>query len=148
MNTLSNSQFVDLALYIIFNGKHSSFPGLDSLKQCKEIYSQKMLGECDVIFIKDGWPYALYESSRGFYVLPVQNDIPLTQAQYDDLYDWISGFGLFSATLSVDALRGCETIQPPDCEEAIIDSSQIFVRNKMPVALQYGDEGFFSVPNA
>lgn len=146
MNTLSKTQFVDLALYIINNGQFSSFPGLNALSDCEEIYEHGGLaGYSDVIFLKDGQPYALYENFNGFQLLNHPQPEPLTETQFADLAVWISENGSFSETLPGDALEGCELLELPCSEEDAIHADQIFIRNGCPVAMQRGEAGFYSL---
>lgn len=146
MHIIHHTHFLDLARYIIANGRYSSFPGLDALRDCEEIRGKDFAGEHDVIFIKQRWPYALYESGFGFRVLHFPQPEPLTAEQFADLSSWISECGTFCATLPLEALTGCEPLEAPFCEEAVIDSEQIFIRNGRPVAMQLGDVGFYAVP--
>lgn len=146
MNTLSNNQFADLALYIINHGQFSSFPGLDTLSDCEEIYAHGgVAGYSDVIFIRDGQPYALYENFNGFHLLNHPKPEPLTETQFADLAVWISENGLFGETLPGDALEGCELLELPCFEEDAVNADQIFIRNGYPVAMQRGEAGFYSL---
>lgn len=146
MLNLNHDQFLDLARFIIANGRYSAFPGLDALRDCEEVHSPALCAESDVIFLKKDRPYALYESGFGFRVMPVSADVPLSTAQFSDLADWITGCGTFSGTLPFEVLSGCDRLEQPGCHEAHIDADQIFTRNGRPVALQVGDIGFIAVP--
>lgn len=143
MTPLTPSQFLDLASYIAANGKLSSFPGLDALRDCEEICGPRLAGDCDVIFLKSGWPYALYESFYGFHVVPFPVETPLTAEQFADLENWLCRCDTYSATLSLQTLCGCDLIERPLNIEAMSDSEQIYTRNGIPVALRCGDEGFY-----
>lgn len=145
MNTFTADQFQDIARHVVAHGQFTCFPGLDALRDCEEIPDPATTEYRDVLFLKDNCPYAVYECGFGFRVLPSPVAVPLTGSQFNDLADWISDCGTFRGCVELEVLQGCDAHAVPGNEEAGMDSAQIFTRNGVPVALEYGDVGFIVV---
>jgi len=141
MTTLTHDQFQDVSRYILAHGYFTCFPGLDVLQGCEEIPDPEPSDYRDVLFLKDGWPFAVYECGFGFRVLRVAADIPLTREQFDDVGMWLRDQGQFRGCVSLDRLCGCDVIdEPTGADEP--ETNKIYVRNGYPFMLEMYETGF------
>lgn len=142
MNTLTHYQFQDVSRYILTHGYFTCFPGLDVLKNCEEIPDPEPSDYRDVLFLKGGLPFAVYECGFGFRVLPVPADKPLSREQFNDTARWLRDRGQFAACVFLESLCDFDVIGDP-ASVSDPESDKIYVSNGHPVMLEMSNIGFF-----
>ncbi|HFQ7030063.1 TPA: hypothetical protein ACHSMM_004504 [Yersinia enterocolitica] len=149
MTTFTHAQFHDITRYLVAHGQFTCFPGLAALRDCEELHDPEPSEHRDIVFIKGGFPFAVYECGFGFRVLPQSVDIPLTCQQFDDVAGWVIQRGKFTSHLSLDALESIDTVQACEAIEDpspdAIEAATLYLRGGRPFALYIFDAGYYVI---